>query len=192
MLAVLSGSLPPITHLITPSPLSRIFPQALRQVLAQQQLPCGCQVYNQDLNTNQPALIISSAGRSLLRDSCTMLQLPLQPQKHLPGIKPPSGSSSGSNGSNAASLAAAAWANADVAGPDAIAAMAAAMPELAAVRQYMAAAQKCEVRLDQGSAEACVARFRALQAEDAGMGWQDLNTLITVSHSGCCVLQPGH
>jgi hypothetical protein len=38
-----------------------------------------------------------------------------------------------------------------------------------------------QVRLDQTAAEACVSRFRALQAEDAGLGWQDLNTFITVS-----------
>lgn len=110
-----------------------------------------------------------------------MLQLPLQPQKHLPGTKPPSSTGSGAGFSGSSSNVAAQWANADVAGPDAIAAAAASMPELAAVRQYLAAARSSEVRLDQGSAEACVARFRALQAEDAGLGWQDLNTFITVS-----------
>jgi hypothetical protein len=60
-------------------------PQALRQVLAQQQLPCGCQVYSHTLLANQPAVLLSSAGRSLLRDACSLLQLPLAPQKHLPG-----------------------------------------------------------------------------------------------------------
>jgi hypothetical protein len=68
-------------------PLSPPFPflQALRQVLAQQQLPCGCQVYSHTLLVNQPAVLLSSAGRSLLRDACNMLQLPLQPHKHMPG-----------------------------------------------------------------------------------------------------------
>lgn len=42
-----------------------------------------------------------------------------------------------------------------------------------------------QVRLDQTAAETCVARFRALQAEDAGLGWQDLNTFITVRGWGC-------
>ena len=83
--------------------------------------------------------------------------------------------------SSDAAAAVAVWASADVAGPDAIAAIAATLlPDLAAVRQYLAAARGSEVALDQGSAEACVARFRALQAEDAGLGWQDLNTFITV------------
>lgn len=131
---------------------------------------------------NQPAVLLSSAGRSLLRDTCTLLQLPLQPQKHLPGTKPPSLTAA----TPPAAAAAAAWTNADVAGPDGIAAMAAAVPDLGALRQYLAAARGSEVRLDQGSAEACVARFRALQTEDAGLGWQDLNTFITVSLSSAC------
>jgi hypothetical protein len=45
-----------------------------------------------------------------------------------------------------------------------------------------------QVRLDQGSAEACVSRFRALQAEDAGLGLQDLNIFITVSPQHCHLL----
>lgn len=42
-----------------------------------------------------------------------------------------------------------------------------------------------QVRLDQAAAEACVGRFRALQAEDAGLGWEDLNTFITVREHVC-------
>ena len=47
--------------------------------------------------------------------------------------------------SGTAAATAAAWANAEVSGQDAIAAIPAALPDLTAVRQYLAAARACEV-----------------------------------------------
>jgi hypothetical protein len=167
--------------------------QALRQVLLQQQLPCGCQVYTHNLNVNQPAVVLSST-RSVLRDSLA-LSLPLQPQRPVlvkPG--PTSGQTNDFDQNGAAAVAAPAavvdWAAADVAGPEAVAAAAAAMPELSAVREYLAAARGLECRMDQAAAEACVARFRAMQQANPGVGMDDLNLIITVGAllfipSGC-------
>jgi hypothetical protein len=153
--------------------------QALRQVLTRQQLPCGCQVYTHNLNVNQPAVVLSST-RSVLRESLA-LSLPLQPQR--PVLVKPGQTSGQSNNFDQSSAAAAVvdWAAADVAGPEAVAAAAAAMPELSAVREYLAAARGLECRMDQAAAEACVARFRAMQQANPGVGMEDLNLIITVS-----------
>jgi hypothetical protein len=159
-----------------------VSPQALHQVLAQQQLPCGCQVYNANLNVDSPALIFSTAGRSLLRDSLNLLQLPLATQQQgglaarKPGYAEPAAGNTAGAGDDS-SLAAAG-------GPQAVAAAAAALPDLGALRQYLASARAAGIALDQGAAEACVARFRALQAEEQGLGWQDLHVIITVSALG--------
>jgi hypothetical protein len=153
--------------------------QALRQVLMRQQLPCGCQVYTHNLNVNQPAVVLSGM-RSVLRDSLA-LSLPLQPQR--PVLVKPGQTSGQSNNFDQISAAAAVvdWAAADVAGPEAVAAAAAAMAELSAVREYLAAARGLECRMDQAAAEACVARFRAMQQANPGVGMEDLNLIITVS-----------
>lgn len=154
--------------------------QALRQVLTQQQLPCGCQVYTHNLSVNQPAVVLSST-RSVLRDSLA-LSLPLQPQRPVL-VKPGQTGQTGQTGSFDQAGAPAAvvdWAAADVAGPEAVAAAAAAMPELAAVREYLAAARGLECRMDQAAAEACVTRFRAMQQANPGIGMEDLNLIITV------------
>eukprot|EP00882_Tetradesmus_deserticola_P033724 GHRQ01038548.1.p1 GENE.GHRQ01038548.1~~GHRQ01038548.1.p1 ORF type:complete len:362 (+),score=162.11 GHRQ01038548.1:394-1479(+) len=157
--------------------------QALRQVLMRQQLPCGCQVYTHNLNTNQPAVVLSST-RSVLRDSLA-LSLPLQPQRALlvePGQTGQTGQTdSFDQGGAGAPAAAVEWAAADVAGPEAVDAAAAAMLELAAVRDYFAAARGLECRMDQAAAEACVARFRALQQANSSVGMEDLNLIITLS-----------
>ncbi|WIA16854.1 hypothetical protein OEZ85_013787 [Tetradesmus obliquus] len=155
--------------------------QALRQVLTQQQLPCGCQVYTHNLSVNQPAVVLSST-RSVLRDSLA-LSLPLQPQRPVL-VKPGQTGQTGQTGSFDQAGAPAAvvdWAAADVAGPEAVAAAAAAMPELAAVREYLAAARGLECRMDQAAAEGCVTRFRAMQQANPGIGMEDLNLIITVS-----------
>eukprot|EP00882_Tetradesmus_deserticola_P015431 GHRQ01016442.1.p1 GENE.GHRQ01016442.1~~GHRQ01016442.1.p1 ORF type:complete len:245 (+),score=100.07 GHRQ01016442.1:180-914(+) len=154
--------------------------QALRQVLMRQQLPCGCQVYVHNLNTNQPAVVLSST-RSVLRDSLA-LSLPLQPQRALlvkPGQTGQTDSSD--QGGAGAPVAGVDWAAADMAGPEAVDAAAAAMPELAAVRDYLIAARGLECRMDQAAAEACVARFRALQQANPSVGMEDLNLIITLS-----------
>lgn len=150
-------------------------------MLVRQQLPCGCQVYTHNLNVNQPVVVLSG-GRSVLRDSLALM-LPLQPQR--PVLVKPGQTSSQTVGLSAAEPGAPAaavvdWDAADVLGPDAVAAAAASMPELAAVRDYLAAARVLECRMDQSSAEACVARFRALQQANPGVGMEDLNTIITV------------
>jgi hypothetical protein len=155
--------------------------QALRQVLTRQQLPCGCQVYTHNLHVNQPAVVLSST-RSVLRDSLA-LSLPLQPQR--PVLVKPGQTGQINNFDQSGTPAAVVdWAAADVAGPEAVAAAAAAMPELAAVREYLAAARGLECRMDQAAAEACVARFRAMQQANPGVGMDDLNLIITVSVLG--------
>ncbi|WIA37078.1 hypothetical protein OEZ86_014051 [Tetradesmus obliquus] len=107
----------------------------------------------------------------------------LQPQRPVL-VKPGQTGQTGQTGSFDQAGAPAAvvdWAAADVAGPEAVAAAAAAMPELAAVREYLAAARGLECRMDQAAAEACVTRFRAMQQANPGIGMEDLNLIITVS-----------
>jgi hypothetical protein len=139
-------------------------------VLSQQQLPCGCQVYSQNLAVNLPAVILSAGGRSLLRDTLPLLQLPLSTPSGLgglaamkPGFSDAAGGSGGggggaSHGDSAAAAAAAAGCGpggqaADDAlvacGPEAVAAAAAALPDLPRLRQYLAAARRAGVVLDQ-------------------------------------------
>jgi hypothetical protein len=167
---------------LVPAPLLCL--QALRQVLTRQQLPCGCQVYTHNLNVNQPAVVLSST-RSVLRDNLA-LSLPLQPQ-HPVLVKPGQPGQTNNFDQSGAPLPAAPaavvdWAAADVAGPEAVAAAAAGMPELAAVREYLAAARRLECRMDQAAAEACVARFRAMQQANPSVGMDDLNLIITVRY----------
>eukprot|EP00775_Hariotina_reticulata_P001403 gene1403-1746_t len=151
--------------------------QAVQQVLTHQKLPCGCQVYTQDLPVNLPAVVLST-GRSILRDSLAV-QLPLQPQPVMT-VKP--GQTSSNAGQGIALPPAADWAGADVAGPEVIAAAAAAAePELHMMRQYLEAARGLQCSMDQTAAEQCVARFRAQQRVEPGLGYGDLDIMVTVT-----------
>ncbi|KAF8065729.1 alpha-mannosidase [Scenedesmus sp. PABB004] len=153
--------------------------QALRSVLEQQQLPCDCQVYTTTHNVNTPAVVLST-GRSVLRESLP-LALPLVPARPVL-VKPGFEDQQQRAGGGACAPAPADWLAADVAGPEAVSAAAAGLGgALGAVRDYLAAARRASVRLDQAGAEACVARFRAAQAADPGLGLDDLHRLITMA-----------
>jgi hypothetical protein len=139
-------------------------------VLREQVLPCTCQVYDTRLSVDVPAIVMST-GRSVLRDVLPLV-LPLAPQAPVlskPGHGTPTGG------------ALVAWPDAAVAGPGAVAAAAAGMPELGAVRDYLAAARRAQCRLDRGAVEAAVARFRAAGGgAEPGSALQELGISITV------------
>jgi hypothetical protein len=54
------------------------------------------------------------------------------------------------------------------------------MPELAMIRQYLEVGRGLQCSMDQAAAEQCVARFRAQQRVDPGLGYGDLDTIVTV------------